>query len=133
MATDDLSAPLGLDRPRSPRRSFPTAISHGLIGVLGLFVLAVAGSAMIADNRFGGEPVAVAPASPSAYGTAKRPGDPAPAVVAETSASSGPGRHDGPATEAAPPPAAGKTITIIDGSSGKRQEIVLPVQMSEGR
>ena len=44
-----------------------------------------------------------------------------------------PNRYDGPAAEqpAADPPGA-KTITIIDGTSGKRQEIVLPAPADAG-
>ena len=121
MAADDLTAPLGQETKRG--RSFsaaitasmPQAIAIALAAFLGAFVLWV----VIADNPFGGEPRA---------------------------AESGPGRYDGPPDGAvsipvppglSAPPAPGmgenpvngantRTVTIIDGKTGARQEVVNP-------
>jgi uncharacterized protein len=149
MAADDLSAPLGQQTKRGRGvsaatiiASLPQAITIALAAFLGVFVL----WALLADNPFGGEPMAVTQISPQT----------APRVVsgpaAREVAAPGPGaagtaaRYDGPPggplslpvpPSASQPPApvvadgaanAGntKTVTIIDGKTGARQEIVIP-------
>src|SRR5438552_2483744 len=73
---------------------------------------------MLADDPFGGEPMAVAAANLSIAGkTADET-----AVKSVAAASAEPGQSP-PAASAG---AGAKTITIIDGSSGKRQEVVVP-------
>src|SRR5207302_240077 len=81
----------------------------------------VGGWAMIADDPFGGEPVAVAPARLAASGGAPSQAMAKPSMTAAAN------EHDGPdaAAAVAPPPAA-RTITIIDGTSGKRHDVVIP-------
>jgi hypothetical protein len=122
MAADDLTAPLRQETKRG--RSFsaaitasmPQAIAIALATFLGAFVL----WAVIADNPFGGEPMAVVQISPAAE--------------------SGPGRYDGPPdgpiTIPVPPglpalPAPGMTENPANGANtrtvtGARQEVVIP-------
>jgi uncharacterized protein len=116
MAPDDLSAPLGQDRRPRRQLRLPVVIPQAVVGVLGLFVVVLAGWAMIVDEPFGGEPWAVAPADFTVVRGAKpdEAGSPPPAQATTVA----------PAT-AAPPPGT-KTVTIIDGMSGKREEIVIP-------
>jgi len=74
--------------------------------------------AMIVDDPFGGEPWAVAPAATTAAMAAKPSSDDTQ-TRAQTQAVV---RADTPQQPAAP---AGRTVTIIDGTSGKRQEVVI--------
>jgi polysaccharide deacetylase 2 family uncharacterized protein YibQ len=131
VAADDLSAPLGQGKtPKRPRK-LPIALPQATLGVLSLFVVVVAGWAMIADDPFGGEPMAIVPAKVAA-GAAGAPGkkpEEASGRPGREAGSERPNRYDGPSQEAAPvvtPAPTGRTITIIDGSSGRRQDVVIP-------
>ena len=132
MAADDLTAPLGKNRPSNRRFALPIGIPPLLVGILGLPLVVFLGSAIVGDNPLGGEPLAMAPSNP-------RPEASAPANGANSSRPGGspttadknrPNRYDGPAAGEPPsepePPAGSKTVTIIDGSSGKRQQVVIP-------
>ena len=140
MADDELSAPLGQNakkKSKGRRFTLPIRIPHIIAGALGLFVLACAVWALAVDDPLGGEPVAVV-----ATGfDGPRPGPAMPAVVSGGNASQGPRSYDGPGSSApkqlqvpapaqAPPvdtpPPNTKTVTIIDGSTGKRQEVAIP-------
>ena len=126
MTADDLTAPLGRG-PKKRRRAIkipvPQIIAGGLAAFLGVFVLWV----VVADDPFGGEPIGVVPANLQI--AAKSPEVPAvsqPAVSSEAIQ-----QHNGPAATTASPAAAGAsanttTITIIDGKTGARQEVVVP-------
>ena len=110
---DDLSAPLGQKKERRSRRfRLPFTTLQAVVGLLGLFLLAFAGFALFKDDPLGGEPIAhVAIRQTPAEEKSAAPGGEA-------------------AAKAAPkPPAAApsdqKTVTIIDGSSGKRQDVVI--------
>ncbi|MEA2987863.1 MAG: uncharacterized protein QOG83_574 [Alphaproteobacteria bacterium] len=132
MAADDLSAPLGQNRTRKRRLALPIAVPQVALGALALSVAVFAGWAMLVDDPFGGEPITVVAADLRADHTGKKPED----VSATTPAvPDRPNRYDGPppvqpavpATPAAPgSPPGTKTVTIIDGSSGKRQDVVIP-------
>jgi polysaccharide deacetylase 2 family uncharacterized protein YibQ len=152
MAADDLSAPLGQERKRGRAipavliASLPQAITIALAAFFGAFVL----WAIMADNPFGGEPMAVVQVNPqTAARVVSGPAAHDPAAPGPSGAGAvakGPIRYDGPPGDApslpvAPaasqpagpsvadaPPNAGntKTVTIIDGKTGARQEIVLP-------
>jgi uncharacterized protein len=125
VAADDLSAPLGQDKAPTRRRMLPLAVPQAIVGVLSLFVVVFVGWAMIADDPFGGEPWAIAAAGSAATNPGKT-SDEASARPPGQAASDHPSRYDGPGAQAAAPIApAGRTVTIIDGTSGKRQEIVL--------
>ncbi len=115
---DDLSTPLGQQTARRKRRfRLPFTGIQALAVLLGLFLAVFAGFAIFGDNPLGGEPVArIAlrpPATPADQGEKSAM---APAGAAEPGAKSA-------AKQAAP--AEQKTVTIIDGSSGKRQDVVI--------
>ena len=126
MPTDDLSAPLGQEKPKRRGLSISIGMPQVLTTALALPVLVFAGWAMTANDPFGGEPFAVAPADLRAVAAASE--EPA-AKTATPDGPSRPNRYDGPSqgegSPAALPPGT-KTVTIIDGSSGKRQEVVIP-------
>ena len=108
MAADDLSAPLG-QAPKKRRLALPVRVPHALAGVLGLCLLIFAGWAVFADDPLGGEPVVVVSADARAPARGGKPGEAA---------------SPKPGSESAPGKTAGtQTVTIIDGMSGKRQEV----------
>ncbi len=105
---DDLSAPLGQNTERRKRRfRLPFTAMQALVGLLGLFLLTFIGFALFSDNPLGGEPVAHVALREKASE------EKAPAMAAENAMPkpAEPGGH--------------KTVTIIDGSSGKRQDVVV--------
>ncbi len=139
MADDELSAPLGQKKKNKARRfRLPIRVSHVVAGLLGLFLLACAVWALAVDDPLGGEPLAVVA---TGFDPPKSPAMPAVVSAGEQ----GPRSYDGPGTPAAktlqvppanpmPPAQAapatpapnGKTVTIIDGSTGKRLEVPIP-------
>jgi len=129
MTADDLSAPLG-QHERKPRRKFPVPIPQVIAAALALFVGVFVAWVVIGDDPFGGEPLVAVPIDLKA--AAKKP-DVAvlPAAAAGTQV---PNRYDGPpkgtadATAAAGQAPTGntKTVTIIDGKTGARQDVVIP-------
>ncbi|MBN9584245.1 MAG: hypothetical protein BGN84_07890 [Afipia sp. 62-7] len=111
MTTDDLSAPLGQDRPRKRRYRIPFTAPQAIAAGLGLFLVTFAGFATFNTNPMGGEPMAKV-----AYDPATLPGDKTPPKVAVPKE----------AAAAVKEGAAGQqTITIIDGTSGARQNVVI--------
>ena len=109
---DDLSVPLGQSKPRDSA-GFSRAIAGAFAFGLLLFVLFAA----LFKNPFAGESVAVAPAPvpasrPIEAAAPAAPSAPEPKALAV-------------APEPAPTGAAPRTVTIIDGMSGKRQEVVI--------
>ena len=111
--TDDLSTPLGQKTERQKRRfRLPFTAMQALAVLLGLFLVAFLAVALFTDNPSGGEPVArIALRQPAA--DEKLP-----------ASASG---HAGQAAKSAQQSPSGdnKTVTIIDGSSGKRQDVVI--------
>jgi len=107
---DDLSAPLGQNTERRKRRlRLPFTAMQALAGLLGLFLLAFIGFALFNNNPLGGEPVAQV------------------AIQQKGAEEKAPAAHD-QGEKAAPKqaePGEHKTVTIIDGSSGKRQDVVI--------
>lgn len=128
MAPDDLNAPLGQDK-RKGLPKLPAAAPQILAGALGLFGIVVVAWAIFVNDPLGGEPTAVVATGSPAKPQAKPAGD------GEQHS-----RHDGPPSDQAPstnvvipaaaPPPGSKTITIIDGSSGKHQDVVIPGKSS---
>src|SRR4051794_41171593 len=115
---DDLRTPLGQETAAKKRRRLrlPFTATQAIAALMGLFLLAFLGFAIFNDNPLGGEPgarVAIRTAAP-AEKPAAAVDTPAPAVKS--------------AAEVAKPadPAAKRTITIIDGSSGARHDVVVP-------
>jgi polysaccharide deacetylase 2 family uncharacterized protein YibQ len=140
VADDDLSAPLGQNIKKKRRRfTLPIRLSHLVAGALSLFLLAGAIWAVAVDDPLGGEPVAMVATGFDTKPVGPKPAD-SGAVQAPRAADGatipGPKRIDVPAQGPAPaqipvqsPATAspnGKTVTIIDGSTGKRQEIPIP-------
>ncbi len=115
MTTDELSAPLGQDKPRRRRYRLPFTAPQAIAGVLGLFLVTFLGFAIFNTDPMGGEPVARVAYDPKTLpgeGAVKTPAAARPATP-----------KDSPATGA---PAAGQqTVTIIDGSSGARQDVAI--------
>ncbi|KRR26244.1 polysaccharide deacetylase [Bradyrhizobium lablabi] len=106
---DELSAPLGQKTERKKRRfRLPFTAMQALAVLLGLFLVGFLTVALFVDNPLGGEPVArIALRTPTTDDKQ---------LVTEKAAKSAP-------TQA--PAGDNKTVTIIDGSSGKRQDIVI--------
>jgi polysaccharide deacetylase 2 family uncharacterized protein YibQ len=111
---DDLSAPLGQETvPRKRRFRLPFTAMQALAVLLGLFLLAFIGFAIFNNNPLGGEPVAriaLRQATPAETPAAATPGASEPAAKPATKQAPG-GEH--------------KTVTIIDGSSGARHDVVI--------
>jgi polysaccharide deacetylase 2 family uncharacterized protein YibQ len=114
---DDLSTPLGQETARKTRRyRLPFSAAQAIAVLMGLLLLAFLGFAIFNDNPFGGEPVArvaIRQAPPAEKSAMTPAGAPAPVVKSASDA----------AKQAAP--AEQKTITIIDGSSGARHDVVV--------
>jgi polysaccharide deacetylase 2 family uncharacterized protein YibQ len=123
VAADDLSAPLGR-APISKRRTLPIAPARLLAGALGLVVAVFIGWAIFVSDPQGGEP-SVTVALPQNVAPAGKADAAATPRVADSSAkpdaASPAVKTDGKAQGETP-----GVITIIDGSSGKRQEVQLP-------
>ncbi len=117
-ALDDLDTPLGQHKATQPDRLMTARLAAQVVaGGLALALIAFAVWAAYMRDPSGGEPVATAPiAPPAAVDTSAAKPVAKPELPAESAAS--------PAPPAIPP--GSQTITIIDGSSGKRQEIVIP-------
>jgi polysaccharide deacetylase 2 family uncharacterized protein YibQ len=117
---DDLSAPLGQKTVRQKRRfRLPFTAMQALAVLLGLFLAVFAGFAIFGGNPLGGEPVAR---------VALREGKPVDEQIAAAPAEN--------AAKSAPKlaaPGEQKTVTIIDGSSGKRQDVVIGTEAPDGR
>jgi uncharacterized protein len=128
VAPNDLNAPLGQDKQkRLPK--LPVATPQLLAGALGLSGLVVMAWAAFVHDPLGGEPIAVVATKL-----------PAPSQTGRDADSDGKqhARYDGPQAttpEAAAPPApppGSKTITIIDGSSGAKQQVTIPGSSNAG-
>lgn len=123
MPSDDLNAPLGQNQTASKRR-LPIAVPQVLAGLLALFGLVVLGWAIFVNDPLGGEPMVVLATKP-----ASGSGTTADVAIGDGKEHS---RHDGitvkadPALDKAAIPPGARTVTIIDGSSGKSKEVVIP-------
>lgn len=121
MESDDLNTPLGQDKPKSRLPKLPVPAPQLLAAVLALGGIVVAGWAMVTTDPLGGEPMAVVSTKlePAADGGTANAGREQPRV-------DGAGGTVARIPDATKPPEGGRTVTIIDGSSGKRQEVVIP-------
>jgi hypothetical protein len=127
MTADDLSAPLGL-APKRRRYRINIPVPKIIAGALALFLGAFVLWAVVADDPFGGEPIAVVPANLQL--AAKPPdasGAPPPPPTALSDAAQ---HHDiaaAPPAPAPPPaaPANTTTVTIIDGKTGAKQDVLV--------
>ena len=110
---DELSTPLGQKTERRKRRlRLPFTAMQALAVGLGLVLVAFLTVALFVDNPLGGEPVARV--------ALRTPADSTPPAAASgpTEQAAKPGSQQAPAGDS-------KTVTIIDGSSGKRQDVVI--------
>jgi uncharacterized protein len=131
MTTDDLSAPLG-QQPVKRRRRFPISVPQVIGGALALFFGVFVLWAVLGDDPFGGEPMIAVPIDFHAAPATKS--SEAPVARGAANVAQPPDRYDGPASGSAPalalpsqsPPASTKTITIIDGKTGERHEVLVP-------
>jgi polysaccharide deacetylase 2 family uncharacterized protein YibQ len=131
LSSDELNAPLGQDKRTRPSK-LPAIAPQLLTGALGLFGVAVVVWTVFVKDPLGGEPTAVVSTGPLAKKAAEKP-----AGDGQQQA-----HHDGAVLGSAPavnvaipaqvaPPPGNKTITIIDGSSGKHEEVILPDKGSD--
>ncbi|NPU67816.1 divergent polysaccharide deacetylase family protein [Bradyrhizobium sp. 83012] len=112
---DELSAPLGQTEKRRRRRiRLPFTALQALAMLLGLFLVVFAGFAMFSDNPLGGEPVARVAINEGAKSDDK---------PAATKPEAKPDHGAAPAAKSEG--GERKTVTIIDGSSGARQEVAI--------
>ncbi|WP_063684983.1 divergent polysaccharide deacetylase family protein [Bradyrhizobium stylosanthis] len=116
---DDLSAPLGQDKPRRKRRlRLPFTAMQLLAVLLGLFLVTFAGFAIFNKDPLGGEPMTrIAIREPS------KAADEKPAASGHGAESKPEGKHE--AKEAPKQPGEQKTVTMIDGSTGARHDVVI--------
>jgi uncharacterized protein len=122
VSADELSTPLGGKRGRARWRRFrlPFTAPQAIATLLGLVLLGFVGIALFNKDPFGGEPIArVTIKPPSAEEKSKEAAaEPAKAHEAKP--------EKAERNEAKDSASAGqKTITIIDGSKGTRQDVVI--------
>ena len=121
-STDDLSKPLGQKKKKKKTRvAVPMwIVSRSIAGVLGLCVAVLAGWILLVDEPYGGEPMALVSADTRAP-TAKA-GEPSAAAK----------KPDPAASALTEGEKSGQTVTIIDGSTGKRQEVSVGLAGAKG-
>ncbi|OPY96972.1 hypothetical protein A5906_00265 [Bradyrhizobium sacchari] len=117
---DDLSTPLGQDKPRRKRRlRLPFTAMQLLAVLLGLFLVTFAGFAIFNKDPLGGEPMTrIAIREPKAT-------EEKPAASGHGSEIKPDSKHE---TKEAPKQAAPgeqKTVTMIDGLTGARHDVVI--------
>ncbi len=136
MTVDDFSAPLG-QQPVKQRRRLPIAVPHIIAGALGLFFALFVVWVIVGDGSFGGEPTVTVPIDLHAAKVVTKPeAIPAPQADAGVQA---PGASDRPTVAVVPAsqpppnqaaPESTRTVTIIDGKTGERREVVIPAAPS---
>ncbi len=136
MTVDDFSAPLG-QQPVKQRRRLPIAVPHVIAGALGLFFALFVVWVIVGDGSFGGEPAVTVPLNLQPVKVVTKPEATAPPQPA--AGVQAPGPYVNPAATEVPAsapspnqaaPAGTRTVTIIDGKTGARQEVVIPVAPS---
>jgi polysaccharide deacetylase 2 family uncharacterized protein YibQ len=132
VAPDDLSKPLGQPGPDKPADKVKAAsarlaalLPRIVAGVLAACVAVFALWIAVVDDPLGGEPKTVAALPPSATPQAATKPAPEDEAATEKPAAKPNAKPDGK-------PDVGSTVTIIDGSSGKREDVVLP-SASDGK
>ena len=125
---DDLAKPLGRKAKKKKRFVIPAAlVVRTIAGLLGLCVAVLAGWILFVDDPAGGEPLAIVSADTRGSPQPAKPGSSSntrPDAVAPPTALADTDTAPSPNTPAGGNPAA-KTVTIIDGSTGKRQEVTV--------
>src|SRR5581483_3144561 len=127
MTVDDLTTPLA-QPPVQRRREFPVSVPKVIAAALALFLGAFIVWAFVSDDPFGGEPKVAVPIDQHSLAIANKPdvvtppGAPAPAAPQAPVAAK---PTETQQSRPAPPPGT-KTVTIIDGKTGERREILIP-------
>src|SRR5580658_9603578 len=129
MIADDLNAPLG-QQLRKRRLSIPITASQVMAAVLTLFLGVFVVWAVVVNNPFGGEPIVVVPINLHPGPAAKAADGQAPPKVVAVNPDAAAAAQPAPGQTAAPP-AATKTITIIDGKTGERKEVAIPAPAND--
>jgi hypothetical protein len=113
---DDLSAPLGQDKPRRKRRlRLPFTAMQLLAVLLGLFLLTFAGYAIFNKDPLGGEPMTRIAIRDNG----------ADKAAAEKPAAPQDSKHESKEAPKQAAPGEQKTVTMIDGSTGARHDVVI--------
>ena len=133
---DDFSAPLG-QQPVKQRRRLPIAVPHVIAGVRGCFSRCSWCGSLSATARSAGEPAVTVPLNLQPVKVVTKPEATAPPQP--TTGVQAPGPYVNPAATEVPAsapspnqaaPAGTRTVTIIDGNTGARQEVVIPAAPS---
>lgn len=114
MVTDDLNRPLGKDEAPARGGRLSPWLLRGVAGALGLALALFVYSALFIDDPLGGEPFVVTSLN------ALKEKQPTPLPDPPRGTDEAKPKPDPRAAEAAP-----KTVTIIDGTSGRRQEVTV--------
>ncbi len=120
---DDLNTPLGQDR-RQRRLKLPRGlVPWAIAGALGLCLAGFVGWAAVVDDPLGGEPIVVVATEPRAPPT---PADDAASNAKPNDAAETKGEIKPASGEPPKPPPGMQSVTIIDGGTGTRQEVMVP-------
>ncbi|MHC4050779.1 divergent polysaccharide deacetylase family protein [Bradyrhizobium sp. 25ACV] len=123
---DDLSAPLGQDKPRRKRRlRLPFTAMQALAVLLGLFLLTFAGFAIFNKDPLGGEPmtrIAIGEKGADKTADEKRAAGHGQDSKQDSKQD---GKHDSQEAPKQAAPGEQKTVTMIDGSTGARHDVVI--------
>ncbi len=119
--TVDLYAPLGQRKAVKSRFEFVRASVYLTLGLLVLSLLGFAGWAVVVDDPLGGEPVAIANVDVRVQSAVKKPAD--SPIKVQTAGVTEVSMSDAEPLSAPP---GSRMVTIIDGSNGKRQNIIVP-------
>jgi hypothetical protein len=124
VAADDLNAPLGQrNDKREDVRSRRIGVPQVLAALLAASGAVVAVWAAFVNDPLGGQPVAVVSTQPRAGAAAKTAGG---AEASHRHEGGADGRAAAVASVDVKVPPGARTVTIIDGSNGKRQQVVVP-------
>jgi hypothetical protein len=118
---DELNTPLGQDKKKGLLK-LPAGAPRILAGILGLFAIAAVAWAIFVNDPLGGEPTAVVTTGSRAATSDAVAGDVQHHAHDDALTNRSPTVNAPPAI----PPPGSKTVTIIDGTSGKRQDVTIP-------
>lgn len=124
---DDLNAPLGQHK-RKRLLNLPVSAPQLLAGALGLSGVVVVAWAALVNDPLGGEPTAVVATKtpPSTQSARDGERDGKQHARHDGEAGSAPNAPEAAAKTVEAPPPGSRTVTIIDGSSGARQQFTIP-------
>jgi polysaccharide deacetylase 2 family uncharacterized protein YibQ len=115
--TDELSKPLGQTSKPKRRSTAPKIIGNTVAMAAGAVIVAAAAWTLLTEDPLGGEPVAVV-----ATHTPKKDAAPGTETAAKSLATPAATAQASAPTAA---PAGAQTVTIIDGSTGKREQVMV--------